>query len=172
MLKINLNKHGGYSLMEVMLAIGVFTLLAILVTQSVAITLKSAKKSDASTRVRADLDYAVNVMERKIRNADSITNCTGPSLNILYYVDKNGEDANFQCIGETGDSGYVASTSEGVTLRLTSEDIKITNCNFGCIVTAGAPDSIEISITGEDKKSFGGESSQVSVQTKVILRTY
>jgi len=163
MKKANLNKNHGYSLMEVMIAIGVFALLAVLVTQALVVSLKSVRKSDAQNRVRANLDSAVSVMERQLRNANSIDTCTG-GLGITYRDTKNNL-TSFTC---NLSNHYIASGSA----RLTSTDVNITTCSITCTQTSGIPDSVDISLTGIDSKTTGGESSSVSVQTKVMLRNY
>ena len=168
----NIIKIGGYTLVEVMMAIGVFALLAVLVTQTLAITLRSAKKSDSDSRVRATLDYAISIMERQLRNANSITSeCkqSGTTLSTISYIDAYGVSASFSCVNGSGeDNVYVASSSA----RLTTPGIIIFPCSFKCTSDNKTPNSIDISLTGTETKATGVESSRVSVQTKIMLRNY
>ncbi len=176
MRKHNFIKIGGYTLVEVMMAIGVFALLAVLVTQTLAITLRSAKKSDSDSRVRATLDYAISIMERQLRNANSITSqCEqgGTTLSTISYVDAYGVPASFRCVNGSGeDDIYVASDSATLSSRLTTPGIIILPCSFTCTSDNKTPDSIDISLTGTETKATGVESSRVSVQTKIMLRNY
>lgn len=161
----------GYSLMEVMVAIGVFALLAVLVTQSLAISLKSVRKSDAQNRVRANLDFAVSVMERQLRNANSIGCCAPPDCQspTVSYTDSDDVQAFFVCDLANGN---IASNSADRQLQLTASDINITACSFVCTETTGIPDTINISLEAIDNKTTGAESARVSVETQIMLRNY
>jgi len=169
MSKENSKFKKGYSLIEVLLAIGVFSLLAVLVTQTLANTLRSAKKSDTQSKVRTNFDYAISVMERQLRNADNITTCDGNPSNIIEYTDANGDSADFYC---NLANEYVASRSGTRDDHLTSDEVSLTSCSFTCTQESGVPDSIEISLSGTDNTGSGVESSHVTVQTRVMLRTY
>jgi len=168
----NSNHENGYSLMEVLMAIGVFSLLAVLVTQTLAITLRSAKKSDSDSRVRTTLDYAITVMERQLRNANSITSTCengGTTLSQISYIDAYDVPASFSCIDDSGeDEKYVASNSA----RLTTPGIEILPCSFTCTSNNKTPDTIDINLTGRELKATGVESSQVTVQSRILLRNY
>ena len=62
----------GFSLLEILVVIAVFSILAILTTQAVLLTLKGSKKSESLTKVRGSIDYSLAIIERSIRNAEYI----------------------------------------------------------------------------------------------------
>src|SRR3990170_3264778 len=65
----------GYSIVELLVVVTIFTFLAIIVTQAVVLTLRGSRKGESLISVRENLDYAFAVMERQLRSARSITSC-------------------------------------------------------------------------------------------------
>ena len=163
-------RQKGVSLLEIVIVVAIFAVVAVLTTRSTFLTLRGSKKSDSQIRVKENLEYGLSVIDRQLRNADLVTStCDGSSLPRLDYVDSTGAVSFFACqeIGQT--SGYVASGSA----RLTSDEITITSCTFICSPQEGStPTSVTIDVTGSDLGATGVESSKVSISTKVFLRTY
>lgn len=170
---MNKNTHtqSGFSLIEMLVVIFVFSLLAILLTQSLTLTLRSTKKSDSIIESRENIQFALNVMERQIRNARGLT-CPAPDTpsNTLSYIDEYGNNASFTCTTSGSDS-FIASNS--ASARLTSNKVRITNCSqvFTCNAV-DIPHSVDITITGGNATVSGVEGSSVSLTTKVLLRNY
>lgn len=155
----------GVSLLELLVVITIFSVLAILATRGVLLTLRGSRKSDSLGRVRENVDYSLSVMERHLRNADDVS-CVS-STNISYQT-KQGATGNFSC-ESVGTDGYVASSSA----RLTNEEIDISACSFTCDPGgSGVPPSVSISLTGQDANLEGAEAAQVTTTTTIYLRTY
>lgn len=165
------NIKAGFSIIELLVVVAIFSTLAVLATQSVVLTLRGSKKSESLIEVRENVNYAMSIMERLIRNAkEDALSCSDLVLN---YTDQYGNPADFTCEG--GSNGWIASSSA----RLTSEDIVVDcssgggNVVFDCPVPLGnAPPSVEITITAEDANSFAAEGAQVTTSTKILLRSY
>lgn len=150
----------GMSLLEILVVVAVFAILAILTTRAVLLTLKGSRKSESTAKVRGNVDYSLAVMERNLRNADFITNCTTSTIS---YVDEEGDPASFSY---TSIEGYIASGSA----RLTSSEVNVTSCIFTC---SGTPfRSVVIEIEAQDAEVTGSEGGQISVSTEIHLRTY
>lgn len=169
-MKVNMNK--GISLMEILVVITIFAVLGILVTQSVLLTVRGSKKSETLVRVRENLNYAMGVIERQIRNADSI-DCAGSSPTELKYTDQEGNNSSFWCLGIGGEDPYVASGAGVPSSRLTASTVKVTECSFVCTpedsVNLG---HVDIAIEAKSAGSTGTESSMVTVTNKIYLRNY
>ncbi len=153
----------GFSLIEILVVMLIFSVIAIVTTQTLLVSLTSTRKSQSNTRVRENLEYVVSVMERHIRNANSIntTECTPARIS---FIDENNLPSAFSC-----DANAVNSSSG----QLTSEQIEITNCNFVCHqASGGVPDYVEINITGRGKDLSSSESTPVSISTRIQLRVY
>lgn len=165
----------GLSLVEILVVISVFAIIGILSTRSIFLTLRGAKKSDSLVRVRENVNYAMDVIERHIRNAQGIESlCNGLPSSSFSYIAQEGIVTNFSCedLGSQTD-GYIASGGA----RLTSPDIDITSCSFTCTQLdpndpPNYPPTIRVSITAEDTISTSIEKGVVTSETEIISRNY
>ncbi len=162
--KINKN---GFSLIEMLVVMAVFAVLTVVMTQVLFVTIRGAKKSDATVRVRQNLESAVGSMERQLHNAVDIPECPNPDPLTLTLEDINGAGTTFSCIN-IGSSGYIASNSA----RLTAADIVITACSFTCSGGGSTPKSVVLNITAEDAVGVGSEKAAMSISDRVSLRSY
>lgn len=155
----------GFSLVEILVVISVFAVIGILSTRSLFLTLRGAKKSDSLVRVRENINLALSVMERQIRNSESIT-CPSSGVT-LSYISLEGVDTSFSCT--TGPNGFIASGSA----RLTSADISVTSCLFTCSQTdLNTPPLVKVSITAEDNISTSVEKGSITTETQIVARNY
>lgn len=162
-------RQKGISLIEILVVIAIFAVLGIIITRSVALTLGGSRKSESLVNVRENLDHALSIIERQIRNADSISQCPNPDPAIINFSDENGNIASFSCIRTGLDDSYIASGSA----RLTSTNVKIANCSFICSPETGSsPPSVTISLEAEDANTTGIQGSTVTAVTQINLRTY
>lgn len=167
-IKFRSKKQSGYSLLEVLVVLVIFSLLAIISSTAILLAIRGARKSDASARVRENVDFTVATMERQIRNASSITSC---STNSIVFDDSTFNPASFSCVNIGQADGYVASGSANT--RMTASEITITGCQFSCSDAQGTnPPAVNIDITAKDKNTTGAESASFSISTQVVLRTY
>lgn len=166
--KTNNKSIRGLSILEVLIVILVFSVLGVLTTQAIFLTLKGTKKSSSLMKVRENVSYSLDVIERQLRNAQSVTPCPNTDTKIVSYIDADGKIGSFSCtLGET--TGYIASGSA----RLTSDEIKITACSFNCVESlSGNPPSVAISLSAEDALAKGLEKGKVTSSTQIFLRTY
>jgi prepilin-type N-terminal cleavage/methylation domain-containing protein len=159
----------GFSLLEILVVITVFSMLAILTTQAVLLTLKGSKKSESLTKVRGNIDYSLAVIERNIRNAESIEECPNLDQSIISYFNEEGVLTSFSCASDEDDIGYIASASG----RLTSSEVDVTSCSFTCEDAAGDTNPVvTISISARDAVLSAMEGGEITISTKIFLRTY
>jgi prepilin-type N-terminal cleavage/methylation domain-containing protein len=164
----------GFSLVEMIIVIGVFSILAFVITQALVLTLRGAQKGRSIGAVRENVEYSLSIIERQLRNARSL-NCSG-STNTLLYTDENGRLAQFSCI--TATPSYIASGSAEVTptpapRRLTNTSIAV-NCGtpiFTCDTTV-QPHSVRISVTASDAAGAGAQGETETFSTELSLRNY
>jgi len=157
----------GFSLIEILVTITVFTILGVLVTSIVFLTLRSTNKSSSSIKIRDNVNYFLSIIQRQLRSAQSITNCpNAEDTSHIEYVDENGNLGSFSC-ESSADLGYIASGSG----RLNTEEIDITSCSFECIEgVSGNPPSIIVTVVAEDTNSSLVEKGRFSSTTKIYLR--
>lgn len=159
-----MKKSAAFSLIEVLVVLVIFSIIGIIVAQSLLTTLRGAKRSDSESRVRSNIDYAVAIMERHLHNARSAT-CPNPET--VNFEDQRQVATSF-FREPTGQ--YIASNS--ATQRLTSTDVTVTGVTFTCTpATGNVPASVSISINAFDNTAQGIERASVTVTTRVMLRT-
>lgn len=163
-------KNSGLSLIEILVVIGIFAILGVLTTRSVVLTLTGGKKTETLIKVRENLDYALGIIERQLRNADSITDCTNTNTLSISYKDQEGVTTSFSCSDiAVGSVGYVSSGSA----RLTSSTVDVTACSFVCESdSSGNPRAVKVTFKAEDSTFSGVNNSEVPVSTSVTLRNY
>jgi len=159
----------GISFIEILVVIAIFAIMGVLIGRITLITLRGANKSDSLVKVRENLDYSLSIMERHIRNAETVNPCPNPVTNRVDYTDTEGKATSFSCVGVGGADAYIASGSA----RITTNDIKITSCTISCSPAAGrTPPSVNISLEATEANRLGIESARVTAITKIFLRTY
>lgn len=169
---------GGFTLAEILIVVFVFGLVGVLTTRSLALSLRGSSKSEAIADVRENVDYAINVMERQIRNAESldcVASCgsDGCSGDVIEYNNQDGDPSSFQCANNGGDF-YISANSASVNDRLTSSHINVTCGNvFTCYEgDDDIPGSVDININATATGLTGAEGFQVTSLTNIRLRTY
>jgi len=160
----------GISLLEILVAVSVFAVLGILITRSVLLTLGGGKKSESLIRVRENVNYSIGVIERQLRNANSIIDCTNADTSRISYTDQSGNSASFSCvdIATSGAVGYIASGSA----KLTSDGVDFTDCSFICTLGDGSPSSVTIDVEAKDALANGVDNAVVTTTSEIFLRNY
>jgi len=146
--------------------ITIFAILGVVVSSSLVLTIQGTRKSEALMRVRENLNYSISVIERNLRNADSVTDCTNPLS--ISYLDQYGKISTFSCVGMGGADSYIASDSA----RLTSDAVKITGCLFTCSqpTDLSSPPLVTVDIAAKDSLLSGSTGASVSAQSRIYLR--
>lgn len=159
----------GMSLLEILVTVAIFSVLGVIVTRSVLLTLRGSKKSESQVKVRENINYSLAIIERQLRNANSIVVCPNPDSSRIDYKDTFGNATSFSCVSIGGADPYIASGSA----RLTNNEVKITSCSFVCAqgLTTN-PVSVDVSIEAVDANAVGIEGAKVSATTKIFLRDY
>lgn len=159
----------GLSLLEILVVVTIFAVLGILITRAIILTVGGSRKSESLIKVRENLNYSIGVIERQLRNADSIAGCPNSDPNILNYSDQNGTATSFSCVGVGGAAGYVASGSAA----LTGSNINVTDCSFVCTPGSGVnPPVVSVFLEAKDASASGIQNADVTVVTQVSLRNY
>lgn len=168
--KIN---YRGFSLVEVLVVVTLFAILSVVVTQSIATTLRNGAKAQAITEVKNNLEGAFLTIQRQLYNAKNTTNCGLFDATSISFVDQVGNAASFQCLVDpTYNVTRVASGSANIWL--TSEKINIVSCSFTCApaVNSDTPDSITVDMTASSTEFGGVDGSIVNKKTQILLRNY
>lgn len=165
----------GYSIIEMLIAVGVFAIVGIVITNSLASSFKNSQKTNSISNVKSNVDYAMSTMERLLRNAVSIDTTNSTPTRLVYEDEYGNSDMFFNC---DSSGGFIASGSAtlGTNIRLSSTNTVI-DCT-GVVFTyppssPGVPQIVEMTLTGSDSTTGTGvEGASVTSKSRVILRNY
>jgi len=169
----------GYSVIEILVVIGVFAVLGIIATQSVNLSLTSSKKSDSVTTVKQELDYAAGNIERNLQVASEIycpINVATPSVG---FRNAKGYRGDYACLDMPGydfydddnDKRIASSSGESpfFNQRLTSGNINISDCSFTC-TSVGTQKYVDFSVTATIKGLSSSEGALVTTSKKILVK--
>lgn len=177
-------KSAGFSLIEILVVIGVLAIAVVIGTNLFFTTFRSSTKTKTLTMVKQNGDYALSVMERLIRDSEEvIANTETPSKTCELGMNKikvkriDGSEIEFECLDEGIATGYIASTSAVRRARLISEEVKLDSCSFDCSqkdLNPFNPQSVVINFTLSQAGEVVRFEEQASVdfQTAVTTRNY
>lgn len=166
---LRVKRKGGFSLIELLVVVFVFSILTVVTTRSLAVSLRGSSKSNSTGTVKENIEFAAGSIERQLRNARSIDQATS-STQVINYVDENGLPASFSCVG--GANGYIVSTAG----RITSSEVNV-NCTISVFqytpATTSTPPSVLITISATHAL-YGSqiEGSAINIKSRVQLRSY
>lgn len=168
----------GFTLLEMIIAVGVFTL-AIFIAVSSFLTLQAAeKKIQLEANLQNNLRFALEVMAKEIRTgtsyhcgADSGTeprDCTSGDDESLTFINALNQSVIYRKIGDS-----IQKSSNGGTdfQSLTASGIKIDDLSF-YVIGSLLDDDIQprVTITAKASGKIGGEQKVVVLQTTVSQR--
>lgn len=171
-----MKKIKGFSLIEMLVVVAVFSFVAIIATQSLVDSLRGSRKSENIGTIKTSLEYSLSSMERVLRNSQDIT-CVGNTR--LNFTDENNIQGWYECLTDAS-GGFISSDSASTApARLTSSKVDInsgcTTAVFTCdnpLPPSLTPSSVNIMLIGRDLTTSGAESGQATARTKILLRTY
>ena len=160
-------KGRGFSLIEVLIVIAIFSVIALVISQTLFTTLKGAAKQEVSATIKQEGNYVIAAMERAIHNSTSITACGGQRID---YRDADARVGAFVC--DTA-AGTVASGS-AVPIVITGTRVSVTGCSFTCSPAVAPYKSVDVNMTFEARDIGGAlrteEKTRVQLRTKIYLR--
>ncbi len=174
-------KKKGFTLIEVLMVVFILGLLVTVGSNLLFSVMKGASKTEFEKEAKQSGDYALGVMERMVRNASEIENCSSSSLEIK---NRDGYITQFSCVIEDG-TAKIASSSGGLSSALTGKNVTLNqtspgSCSgnsltFTCDLT-NVPPVVTFSFTLSQLALPTGtrveERGQSSFQTTVGLRNY
>jgi len=159
----NNSKEKGFTLIEMLIVIALFAGLAVLVGSMVGSSMKGTKKSESAMKVRAELENAVSIFERSLREAKKDT--VSCSSNQVSFTDQDGSDVTFKCTGSSPSFNFQKGLS-----NLVGSSVSLTACNFKCDDLSNG--TVVVNLTGSSASSSGVEVDTVNVSARVVLRNY
>lgn len=166
----------GYTLVEMVIVIFLFSLIGSITSSIFFSILKTSSKAEMQKEVKQNGDYALGYMERTIRNASSISPCQS-NMTSLSVANPDGTTTTFSCLNEDG-AAKISSQSGTTTSPLTSKNVTLgTNCAssslvFTCNDQSPQSVSISFSLSQVSASAKAEDKAQISFQTTVGLRNY
>ncbi|GEM_PF-6188710 len=155
----------SFTLIELVVVIGLFALLATMTTAMLAATLQGAKKAAAVGLVKNEGSYVINLMTQMLKFSPNITVCGANS--VTFVPGAGGGSATMSCV-TAGTDKYIASGSA----RLTSDKVAWTACAIACVpndpLTAKR---IDVSFDLQRANAaFAAEKATAHFETQITLR--
>jgi hypothetical protein len=158
-------KHRGYSIVEILVYLAIFTALSILVINSFIVILSSFNFTNMNRKLLEAGAVSMERVSREIRQAELIDINTTSDTLILDSHDSGGNDMEIKFINENGEFNlYKDDSLEG---NLLGESLSLTNLVFRTITTTESQAvKIEMTIKYEEGKNIKSE----NFYNTVILR--
>jgi prepilin-type N-terminal cleavage/methylation domain-containing protein len=128
-------KHKGFSLIEILVAIGILSGIVFVLSQSFFSIGRSSTKADLIKDMKQSGNFSLSIMEQMIRSSIGITSScvpTGSTGSSVTLVNKDGNSSTFGCfLDTTKNITRIASTSASTTVYLTSDNVTLggSNCS-------------------------------------------
>lgn len=167
---IMLNKayqqNRGYTLVELLIYIGLFTILIGILTTTFFSTLELKARTEIMSAVEHDSRYIPQKLVEIIRAADSVISpLTNGETSSQLIVSRNGETETYQI-----QNGNLVQTINGVSTQLNSEGTTLTHFSFLRLGNVGGLTNLRLSLTLTSEGQIAGESQTNTVTTSVGTR--
>ncbi|MBI5358541.1 type II secretion system protein [Candidatus Amesbacteria bacterium] len=147
----------GFTLIETVVAVGVFAMLSVIGSTLLFGILRGSKKAASVVVVRTEGANILNSLTQTIRFAEEISVCNGTSITFRPLV---GNDITYSCTGTNIASG---------SANLNSSQVTLSACAISCPLTTSITDVrkakyVDLSFT------LKGSQAEIPFKTQVVLR--
>jgi prepilin-type N-terminal cleavage/methylation domain-containing protein len=194
MLKKFKKNNKGVTLLEMVIAVSIFSVTIIASSQILIMVLKGQRNAVASGNLQESMRYAYEIMSKEIRNAQLMnSDCdgilgiaatkkvynTGAGGTILYFKNKNGECVAYSLVVLSGVSRLFIERDDGAIYKggpITPNEIEVTNLSFDVVdddiaafhdIQPKVTMRMHIEVTG-----MGGQKLATDIQTTITSRHY
>lgn len=165
-LKIKKNNQRGFSIIEVLVATFVFSIILVIVSTNFVDIMKLQRRGFSAQVIQEEVLFAVESMAREIRvsqiqSPDDI-NCSLTSLTMLHPVSGS--------ITYSINNGVLSKTADGTTYSVTSTKINLARFNF-CIRGSGVDgEQPRVTIIASVQTANNQEGLKIDLQTTISSR--
>ena len=150
-------KKGGYTLIELLVSIGIFSIIVTIAVGGFVRALNTQKQATSLMAVNTNVASTIELMEREIRTG---TNFSSLSPEILNFVNAKGESVSYALVGE-------AIEKDGS--KITDDNVSVKYLNFQLFNIVDYPSRINVSL-GVSPKERGVEFGIINIQTTISSR--
>lgn len=178
-----INRRSGFTLLEVLITVVIVGVLSLSLSSMLISLFRSASKTETVKEVKQNGEYALSVMQLKIRNALDVTSdCSsfGPVNHNITILNQDDTTSNFLCLDNRIKESIapVSDPSNIESYYLTNTSVSVSaSCNsleFTCTVSASDGKSklvkIEFTLTQSAVSPIAAERAKESFSAQVNLR--
>jgi prepilin-type N-terminal cleavage/methylation domain-containing protein len=157
------NNTRGFSLIELVVVIGLLSLLLLAISSTSLMSVISSNRIRTATKVKQAGNYAIDQISGLLRSSKNITSCSSTEDSIT-FVNLDG--------GETTIYSEINKIASGSGLYLTPNNLSVTNFNLECLPDTITPTLIKLSFDLRDNIETSRPSSNplLHFETSVNLR--
>lgn len=162
-----INKN-GYSLVEILIYLAIFTAVSILVINSFLIILSSSNQTNMNRKILESGTYSMERISREIRQATSID--TVNSTASILVLNSHGSNGSAVVVKFSNENGTLKIYQNNISAgNLLGNHLSLTNLIFRRIVTTqGEAVKIEMSLTYSDGKNTKTENFYDTIILRAI----
>lgn len=166
MIKMKYSKNKGFSLIELLLYMGLFSIFLITLTQIFSSALELKLESESTSTVQQDSRYILERLSYDINRADSITTpvsigSQGQSLSLVI----SGQTYTYALSG----NDFTLTNSNG-TFQLNGFNTRVTNLSFLRVGNSGGKNSVRINYTINSLTTQKKGTETKTIQTTLGIR--
>jgi prepilin-type N-terminal cleavage/methylation domain-containing protein len=121
----------GFSLIEIVMGLALFSMLMVTATSIMTSTIRTSRKSAAISLAKNEGASALKAMTQMLRYASKLS-CAADSKSVQMTKSGSTDTITYVC-DEVTSPHRISSSSATMTIFLTSEDVNITNGLFTCV---------------------------------------
>lgn len=125
----------GFTLIETVVTVGLFAVLAVVVTQTFLQLTRTNDFLKTQLKLKQEGDAVMTSMQRELRNAQEITACT---TNSITYKDRSSPTNTLTFGLDAATSTKIVSVSGTTEQPLNSSDATVSNFSISCETSSGA----------------------------------
>lgn len=156
-------KNKGFTLIETLVALGVFSIVIAIVTNLFAAGLKEQRKSLTLQYLQNDARYILELMSREIRMSRVEADSTKDLLHITAYKPSGTEDVTYSL-----NNGKIFRNSESIT----SDRINVNRFNFYLANQSSPPTLVTIVLDTNGKGTSIEQGTAINLQTTISTRDF
>lgn len=168
------SNQNGFSLVELIVVVGLTAILAITITAISMSSLLSSSRVRNLVKVKQTGDYALTQMQQLIRNAKTIVECsdTGTTDDYIIITGQDGGVSTIQTELIATNEYKIASVSGGISRYYNSEEIPANSFDLTCTPTSTNPDLVKVTFTlsNNTQSSRVYDKSTVDFETSIEIR--
>jgi Tfp pilus assembly protein PilW len=164
---MNTNKKSGYSLVEIIVYLAIFTAISILVINSFIIILSSFETTNMNRKLLESGVVSMERISREIRQAQNVDPSSTSTILVLNSTDSSEDPMVVKFLNEGGLLNIYKNNNEDPEGNLLGQNISVTSLVFRHITTTES-EAVKIEMTLQ--YSMGNNTKSENFYDTIILR--